>query len=215
MASGIGRKIGVYPRVGGGTQSDRQVQMRGPGLSPRGRGNHYWAEQEKTGVGSIPAWAGEPAPQAATVVADQVYPRVGGGTEIKAGCRSAPSGLSPRGRGNRYGAWQGARYDGSIPAWAGEPFLAPVLDKISGVYPRVGGGTPSCQPRTGRHVGLSPRGRGNPYFANTAQHILSCPLLVVLNQVHPVGVNYLFRRFAQRPYLLFANRGGVAPRHHD
>ena len=150
--------------------------------------------------------------------------------------------LSPRGRGNRQPPVLATSPDsGSIPAWAGEPIAGrlprPTMKGLSPrgrgnrshtcrqssyrfqVYPRVGGGTVSMAyhfpqaPFPGE--GLSPRGRGNPHLANTGRHILSPPSLVVLNQVHPVGVDYLFRRFAQRPYLLFAYRGGVAPRHHD
>ena len=131
-------KIGVYPRVGGGTQGGYPTWTLARGLSPRGRGNladhegffqrrrsiPAWAgepEPGPVGIGSIPAWAGEP-----------VY-----------GCSAGPLrvGLSPRGRGN-------PRYRGS-------------LREVDRVYPRVGGGTRVPWFVAGRGTGLSPRGRGN------------------------------------------------------
>ena len=71
-------------------------------------------------------------------------------------------GLSPRGRGNhmRYGA--PILFDRSIPAWAGEPWAANPNIRPERVYPRVGGGTWQTFPPTTTHIGLSPRGRGNP-----------------------------------------------------
>ena len=77
--------LGVYPRVGGGTDisgtltsgyrglSPRgrgnptylQVKQNNPqGLSPRGRGNRSWTGSRTGSLRSIPAWAGEPLPPA-------------------------------------------------------------------------------------------------------------------------------------------------------
>ena len=56
---------------------------------------------------------------------------------------------------------------GSIPAWAGEPKHSSLRTNLAAVYPRVGGGTTASLPPTVPERGLSPRGRGNPYFANT------------------------------------------------
>ena len=50
----------VYPRVGGGTPIDLTHVVEETGLSPRGRGNLGKSTQFRVGVGSIPAWAGEP-----------------------------------------------------------------------------------------------------------------------------------------------------------
>ena len=71
------------------------------------------------------------------------------------------SGLSPRGRGNRYTGKVTHRTTRSIPAWAGEPSRAePTLHKTK-VYPRVGGGTAFRASSFSHRSGLSPRGRGN------------------------------------------------------
>ena len=50
---------------------------------------------------------------------------------------------------------------GSIPAWAGEPHIATIIQPRKRVYPRVGGGTRQIQYRKAKVSGLSPRGRGN------------------------------------------------------
>ena len=51
--------------------------------------------------------------------------------------------------------------DGSIPAWAGEPFQLEAITHLDRVYPRVGGGTISTRDYESAKKGLSPRGRGN------------------------------------------------------
>ena len=113
------------------------------------------------GLGSIPAWAGEPRPLPCRKQRLRVYPRVGGGTCLTTSTRSPSTGLSPRGRGNpvRYPERpEGAR---SIPAWAGEPLLPARSLRSVRVYPRVGGGTDSLGVSLQQRSGLSPRGRGN------------------------------------------------------
>ena len=51
----------VYPRVGGETRWRRSPDVRGLGLSPRGRGNPARPGRRRGGRRSIPAWAGKPA----------------------------------------------------------------------------------------------------------------------------------------------------------
>ena len=111
---------------------------------------------------SIPAWAGEtPSPPAARA-ATGVYPRVGGGNIRRSKCKMYVIGLSPRGRGKRRSTTTGARYGGSIPAWAGETLQQEINAILMKVYPRVGGGN-GRRERFTRHIrGLSPRGRGKP-----------------------------------------------------
>ena len=70
----------VYPRVGGGTWHSRTMNPRCKGLSPRGRGNQHMRILSPPGVGSIPAWAGEPRIAVWVTSVIRVYPRVGGGT---------------------------------------------------------------------------------------------------------------------------------------
>ena len=70
-----------------------------------------------------------------------VYPRVGGGTGYILETRDNGVGLSPRGRGNRQLEGERFSIQGSIPAWAGEPWPAGISWRGRWVYPRVGGGT--------------------------------------------------------------------------
>ena len=70
-------------------------------------------------------------------------------------------GLSPRGRGNPQYRLVLCVGNGSIPAWAGEPFRAALNLNVDSVYPRVGGGTALKDEALGLMTGLSPRGRGN------------------------------------------------------
>ncbi len=74
-----------------------------------------------------------------------------------------PTGLSPRGRGNRATPPLTPGRNGSIPARAGEPAPAFLPAVHVGVYPRAGGGTESGLHRTLNAYGLSPRGRGNQH----------------------------------------------------
>ena len=111
----------VYPRVGGGTGVTVWAGDSEVGLSPRGRGNLRCPANLGLGVGSIPAWAGEPVVNGSDGAGCTVYPRVGGGTFLS---------ISPAPRG-----WR------SIPAWAGEPGWKHTRGALNQVYPRVGGGT--------------------------------------------------------------------------
>ena len=70
----------VYPRVGGGTYPLTVLPSKLAGLSPRGRGNHPVVLAGYRHLGSIPAWAGEPAVADVISSMSRVYPRVGGGT---------------------------------------------------------------------------------------------------------------------------------------
>ena len=111
--------------------------------------------------GSIPAWAGEP-PSGPTICRRRtVHPRVGGGAYFRCRRRRRCMGPSPRGRGSRRCHGSGARTDGSIPAWAGEPRHRRGIGRTPRVHPRVGGGAcPSC-PKSRIWNGPSPRGRGS------------------------------------------------------
>ena len=152
---------GVYPRVGGGTCCIVVLYPRDHGLSPRGRGNLTFRTPGITGIGSIPAWAGEPGTRRSGLTLRWVYPRVGGGTITSQLPRLATMGLSPRGRGNREDTIQLIQSDRSIPAWAGEPITPLPADWTEMVYPRVGGGTGCSENGEQQKYGLSPRGRGN------------------------------------------------------
>ena len=71
------------------------------------------------------------------------------------------TGLSPRGRGNRWPSRPTSGRPWSIPAWAGEPEGGHGGRGGAGVYPRVGGGTADTYVQLMVAMGLSPRGRGN------------------------------------------------------
>ena len=92
---------GVYPRVGGETMKETPMPDIVYGLSPRGRGNPRDAEAQAQNPGSIPAWAGKPAPPRRWLWCRGVYPRVGGETATAANRQTYGEGLSPRGRGNQ------------------------------------------------------------------------------------------------------------------
>ena len=70
----------VYPRVCGGTRGSAAAFAHFRGLSPRMRGNPTRVHFRYLTLGSIPAYAGEPEVTSARANANQVYPRVCGGT---------------------------------------------------------------------------------------------------------------------------------------
>ena len=152
----------VYPRVGGATGRLRPAGRREVGLSPRGRGNLGRGPAQIEAVGSIPAWAGQPAIPTMTVPEITVYPRVGGATPAGAPGVAHGVGLSPRGRGNHVKCTLHVAGSRSIPAWAGQPASPWTPSEQTTVYPRVGGATVLATGLNGHTQGLSPRGRGNP-----------------------------------------------------
>ena len=99
---GPARGMKVYPRVCGGTRLLTNSVPLPSGLSPRVRGNLPCLSRFATGVGSIPACAGEPDFLRDFFFGATVYPRVCGGT--CSGCLQMlyDDGLSPRVRGNRF-----------------------------------------------------------------------------------------------------------------
>ncbi len=92
---------GAYPRVRGGTYPIADFDVRGPGLSPRARGNLRDILVQSRQRGPIPACAGEPRRAFVPLGHFWAYPRVRGGTFERANRNSIDPGLSPRARGNR------------------------------------------------------------------------------------------------------------------
>ena len=151
----------AYPRVCGGTISDRRIHVWIRGLSPRVRGNPTVPRVRRQWPGPIPACAGEPPAAAECLCAQGAYPRVCGGTANAGFSTRTTRGLSSRVRGNR-GDFGGSVIEcGPIPACAGEPPARWLCRALQEAYPRVCGGTqpPSRQSRP--VWGLSPRVRGN------------------------------------------------------
>ena len=133
----------------------------GDGLSPRVRGNRGREHPVGASLGSIPACAGEPAPEASSDSVISVYPRVCGGTHSPFWRMTPIRGLSPRVRGNRDADPLSDSLAGSIPACAGEPHRRYCRSSLPGVYPRVCGGTMITRWVGALYRGLSPRVRGN------------------------------------------------------
>ena len=131
---------GIHPRVGGGALLPPQIAPRNWGPSPRGRGSPGSVPAKSRAVGSIPAWAGEPYPCAAGAEARRVHPRVGGGAPSWCADWGSGGGPSPRGRGSPERHARQLAFDGSIPAWAGEPRCPALGRRTARVHPRVGGG---------------------------------------------------------------------------
>ena len=151
----------VYPRVCGGTALGLVAAIIEHGLSPRVRGNQELQGLWRSGQGSIPACAGEPAGGNTSTPLSTVYPRVCGGTGEGDALHQVELGLSPRVRGNHNRAYPYRTREGSIPACAGEPCRAGERQHGSLVYPRVCGGTVAVVKVGRASVGLSPRVRGN------------------------------------------------------
>ena len=141
--AGRPRRLGVYPRVCGGTGQVEWSSGVGMGLSPRVRGNPQQpgADAGVNGLSprvrgnlqsrsrrgniirSIPACAGEPLWSRSGLDCCGVYPRVCGGTLAPGAVGVCKTGLSPRVRGNRSPSMTARQPGGSIPACAGEPFI--------------------------------------------------------------------------------------------
>ena len=131
------------------------------GLSSRVRGNRPHDELDKRVLGSIPARAGKPLAPRRQYRAAWVYPRACGGTPSRGGLTERGRGLSPRVRGNPSNCEAVSALFGSIPAWAGEPYVIAILSSNHWVYPRLGGETRLTTPMLPMPTGLSPRVRRN------------------------------------------------------
>ena len=154
-------RVGVYPRVCGGTRVGQRDGRVLRGLSPRVRGNPGSILASEAPQGSIPACAGEPLSRRRKSASLRVYPRVCGGTKTILHPSAARIGLSPRVRGNQIPHALDSTLRRSIPACAGEPMFKPLPRYATSVYPRVCGGTSMPAIALEIAVGLSPRVRGN------------------------------------------------------
>ncbi len=160
----------VYPRVGGGNRAQGALPHRPKGLSPRGRGKLSSLRIAFAGSGSIPAWAGETSAPLSRAHLQRVYPRVGGGNQLRGNLCMRYRGLSPRGRGKRLDPALPSAAGRSIPAWAGETCRMPITASAIAVYPRVGGGNLAAPYANLLARGLSPRGRGKPLSTSECKY---------------------------------------------
>ena len=156
-----GWRLGVYPRLCGGTVFDKAVSHPAVGLSPPVRGNQLPDDGGVYLARSIPACAGEPAAYPGRNKTGKVYPRLCGGTWR--GCRrgAKSGGLSPPVRGNLINRVGHLGFQRSIPACAGEPIQPAPAEPDQRVYPRLCGGTSKPSRNTFTKDGLSPPVRGN------------------------------------------------------
>ena len=138
-ASGI--QPAVYPRVCGGSQQRKAMPLAVRGLSPRVRGKQHIARRQCATEGSIPACAGEAWPSRWRGSRPAVYPRVCGGSIAATPPCRCRIGLSPRVRGKRRTGTSWTPATRSIPACAGEARSSASCAPMSGVYPRVCGGS--------------------------------------------------------------------------
>ena len=131
---------GVDPRVCGGAHRPRPALDIPGGRSPRVRGSQHLGHTVQSGVGSIPACAGEPRLSRHPRRIARVDPRVCGGAQSRRTRSGGIWGRSPRVRGSPI--WRSAIpwLTRSIPACAGEPGLATGRHEAGEVDPRVCGG---------------------------------------------------------------------------
>ena len=125
------------------------------------RGNLELRPDQRLGIRSIPARAGEPLPAGLYAGGQPVYPRACGGTGPVPWEVRHQEGLSPRVRGNLAVILGTGGVVWSIPARAGEPLRRSRCSAVDRVYPRACGGTMDTAAVTPPMPGLSPRVRGN------------------------------------------------------
>ena len=89
----------VHPRACGGNANRLEGVVTDKGPSPRLRGKQVAGQDEKLGMGSIPAPAGETVKWESALINVQVHPRACGGNMARAFCSEGFEGPSPRLRG--------------------------------------------------------------------------------------------------------------------
>ena len=161
LARVSGRACGVVSGPSGGLSPRMRGNRRAEAATTCMRGNRVACGDGKARPGSIPAHAGEPYRTDALCLRRRVYPRACGGTRAMWVAARTASGLSPRMRGNHHRRRRRQFFEGSIPAHAGEPRPATREEPALRVYPRACGGTLVRLENATRHLGLSPRMRGN------------------------------------------------------
>ena len=133
--------------------------------SPRVRGNLHLIAEPYLGQRSIPACAGEPGWLSEVTPKHRVYPRVCGGTSAGVEVSLAPTGLSPRVRGNLTGPGSDIWYARVYPRVCGGTSLGQAaISGMHGSIPACAGGTIDDMVARQAQQGLSPRVRGNRFI---------------------------------------------------
>ena len=214
----------AYPRWRGGTTGGAKGTYSQMGLSPLARGNPAWPSTAFTGIGPIPAGAGEPAMEFFLMAFFWAYPCWRGGTVPMTLSNAAHLGLSPLARGNLHDGSIADLELGPIPAGAGEPRPVPIGQPNDWAYPRWRGGTQCHGIATVTWYGLSPLARGNPWLVSNVGWLLGLSplargnLIPAHSQPFPAGPipagageppQRSLPRLARRAYPRW--RGGTAP----
>ena len=156
--------VRAYPRSRGATSARAVLMLSSVGLSPLARGNPLSDHGQYSGVGPIPARAGQPEHQSTAPASPWAYPRSRGATCPALAWGRQAWGLSPLARGNLCRAARRVQRTGPIPARAGQPALYALGATCLRAYPRSRGATCSRKPHATSPQGLSPLARGNRWL---------------------------------------------------
>ena len=139
----------VHPRACGGNIYWNRISHTPSGPSPRVRGKPALPPGDQSGLGSIPARAGETAIKNLTGLKLAVHPRACGGNTIRGAGARTHAGPSPRVRGKLRREWRREPLRGSIPARAGETGRRCARAAGSEVHPRACGGNSKQKAKLG------------------------------------------------------------------
>ncbi len=155
-------RVPVHPRLRGGASADWDATEATVGPSPPTRGSHRQPAGDREGLGSIPAYAGEPGSRAGRDRRGGVHPRLRGGADGGGAHRTSQKGPSPPTRGSPSEPAMGLHWERSIPAYAGEPSAGRARPAGGRVHPRLRGGASVPASTFAPTAGPSPPTRGSP-----------------------------------------------------
>ncbi len=158
----------VHPRIRGaaGGGCGRAVAAEGP--SPHTRGSPRGSGTQRRPRGSIPAYAGQPTCRPRAAGSARVHPRIRGAAAAQRVEQIARVGPSPHTRGSHVVATFARLPEGSIPAYAGQPWSRASRRTHGRVHPRIRGAAGICSVAEKPPMGPSPHTRGSRVRAATA-----------------------------------------------
>ena len=154
------RHHGDHPRVCGEHTGGTYSWRRSLGSSPRMRGTRLDGYRANTGIGIIPAYAGNTSVPSPIVRDWRDHPRVCGEHVSSSPQRRIPPGSSPRMRGTPRGECDRCHFRGIIPAYAGNTSTCTSRGVMRGDHPRACGEHPFRRCKSVTLTGSSPRMRG-------------------------------------------------------
>ena len=161
--------LGAHPRAGG-DDSTRSGSPRTPrGSSPRWRGRLPGRDPGPDLPRLIPALAGTTRLRRRRGSSRRAHPRAGGDDSRRRPSQSGGRGSSPRWRGRLHLRTTKQWSMGLIPALAGTTQRPPPRGKVSRAHPRAGGDDLAPIAAFKSHCGSSPRWRGRPKWALSAE----------------------------------------------